>query len=195
MNPSPRTSSTSLLRPRLRRPALTRLPGLAALVRLMGLSAVSMLLAGCGPGVGGTGTGATVGPAQFGAEAEPLCDADVAPVLACTGSPGSAPVLLADGDPARRASGRIDEQSIELHLACEGWRFEGTWGRAAAPLGARFYGRATNAAGDAVPATLTMRAFGRELVVQLHDELDVPMSPPLALRPMPAPVTLAPQCP
>lgn len=186
MNP---TLPTPCIDPPCRRRRTLRLA--AALLGAM----LAGLLAGCGPGVGGTGTGLTPSLAQFGAEPEPLCDADIAALLACSGGPDSAVQSLADDEPARRVAGRVDGQRIELQFACEGWRFEGQWGRAAAPLGARFYGSATNAAGQAQPATLAARVDGTRLVVQLTDELAQPLAPPLALRGLPAPATLEPQCP
>jgi hypothetical protein len=42
---------------------------------------------------------------------------------------------------------------------------------------------------------LSARVDGTRLVVQLTDELDQPLAPPLALRGLPAPATLDPQCP
>lgn len=181
--PTPSTTSPAL------RPWTLRL---AAVLLGAGLAA---LLAACGPGVGGTGTGLTPSLARFGAEPEPLCASDIAALLACSGGPDSAVQSLADDEPARRVAGRVDGQRIELQFACEGWRFEGQWGRAAAPLGARFYGSATTAAGHAQPAMLSARVDGTRLVVQLTDELDQPLAPPLSLRGLPAPATLDPQCP
>ncbi|MBX3637279.1 MAG: hypothetical protein KF683_18075 [Rubrivivax sp.] len=162
---------------------------------LLAAALLGALLAGCGPGVGGTGTGVTPTLERFGAESEPLCGADIAALLSCSGGTGTDPLPLADDEPARRVAGRADGQRIELQFACEGWRFDGQWGRAAAPLGARFYGSATNAFGHVLPATLSAGIDGNRLAVQLFDELGQPLSPPLTLRRLPAPATLMPQCP
>lgn len=170
-------------------------PGRPTRIALLVAALLGALLAACGPGVGGTGTGVSPTLARFGAEPEPLCDADIAALLACSGGPGTDALPLADGDPARRVAGRAEGQRIELQFACEGWQFDGQWGRAAAPLGARFYGSATNGAGATQPAMLSARVDGARLAVQLEDELGQPLAPPLTLRALPAPATLVPQCP
>ena len=62
-------------------PGRRRLHTLAAGLALAG----ALLASGCGPGVGGTGTGGAAPPlADFGAAAQPVCASDLAAVLACT---------------------------------------------------------------------------------------------------------------
>ncbi len=176
-----------------RRPPRPRLASALATAVL----ALSALLAACGPGVGGTGTGVSpnVGPAHFGATSEPLCGADFAAALDCASpAAGTAPLLLADGDPAQQASGRVADQRMELRWLCEDWAFEGDWGRAAPPRGLRFYGTARNGDGVTLAAMLSVRAEGTALVAELQDELGVALAGPVTLQRMPAPVTLTPRC-
>ena len=103
------------------------------------------LLAGCGPGVGGTGTGES-GLAAYGASAAPVCTSDFADLLACPSGPAAQPVTaivyaadVAEGGTASRHLARFEGASVELELRCERLRFSGTWGTAPG-LGTRYYG-------------------------------------------------------
>ncbi len=110
-------------------------------------------LVGCGPGVGGSGTGENAQAlADFGATAAPVCGASFASTLKCApatpATPGSAgaPTPSADGtalaifaDAGARVSATLQDNSIELEARCARWRFSGEWGINS--LGeARYYG-------------------------------------------------------
>lgn len=120
----------------------------ASTLRWLGLVATSLLMSlqGCGPGVGGSGTGQ--GLDTFGAAAAPLCASDIASALACpagTGSvnpaadPGTAPVYFADTIDGRRVAVKVQGQTLELLAPCVGIRFQGQWGVLTGQA-ARFYG-------------------------------------------------------
>lgn len=179
--------------PSTAQPIRDRTPWPRALAGLTALATL-LMLAACGPGVGGTGVGPTHGLAFFGATTEPLCDSSLADALRCeAGTSGTAPLLLADGDPARAGNGRLDGQRIELQWLCDGWRFTGQWGRASSPAEPRFFGTASRAGGEQ-PATLVLRAQGEGFVAELLDTGGQSLAPPLTLRVMGAPVTIAPFC-
>ena len=115
--------------------------------------------AGCGPGVGGTGTGETTGAlAFFGATAAAVCRSDLAPALACpsagtaTLEAGSAIVFFADAVVDRRVLVRFEGNEIEFNDACARFSFRGRWGDVAGKPG-RFYGY-RDPDGERVPATL-----------------------------------------
>jgi hypothetical protein len=110
-------------------------------------------LAGCGPGVGGSGTGENAQAlADFGATAAPVCAASFASNLKCApatpASPGSAgmPTPSPDGtalaiflDAGARVSATLQDNGIELEARCARLRFSGQWGVNGAGQ-ARYYG-------------------------------------------------------
>ena len=165
---------------------------------------LATLLVGCGPGVGGTGTGdgATEDPLPaFGASAAALCDSELAGVLDCApgaGAPapatGSRAVALADSASDPRVAAQVAGNRIELQAPCTqagaGLRFSGVWG-AVAGEPARFYGVATLASGPA-PAVLLASVSGGGLRVELLDAQGLPLLAPTLLVTVPAPT--APRC-
>lgn len=146
---------------------------------LAGLLALTAWLGGCGPGVGGTGTGETNGVNHFGATAVSVCSADVGAVLGCVTAPGAAsptpatratPVFLADTTTSPRVQAQVQDSTIDLNVACTGLRFRGQWGELAGQ-GGRFYGF-TGPDGAQLPATLQVQpgAVGLAgVVVTLRD--------------------------
>jgi hypothetical protein len=112
-------------------------------------------LAGCGPGVGGSGTGENAQAlADFGATAAPVCAASFASNLKCTpatpASPGSggvptpspdgtALVVFNDASGQAQISATLQDNAIELEARCARLRFTGQWGINGAGE-ARYYG-------------------------------------------------------
>lgn len=161
---------------------------------------VSWLL-GCGPGVGGTGTGETNGLAAFGAAPASICAADVGGVLGCgpgagaaspSPAPGAAPVLLADATLSPRVQARLQDNAIDLTVLCTGLRFRGQWGEVAGQA-PRFFGN-SGPDGALQPATLQMDrgpAGAVSVVVTLRDAAGVVILGPTALLVVPASATPA----
>jgi hypothetical protein len=153
-----------------------------------------LLVSGCGPGVGGTGTGQQHSAADFGAVTAPLCTSSLADRLNCpppvggaSTAVGSLPVLLADATPPQRASGRIDGSLIELTWFCEGWSFHGEWGVAARDPGGRFYGTGRGPAGRVQPAVLSLQPLGGGgFHATLLDTTDQALLPPVLLQAVPS---------
>jgi len=150
-------------------------------------------LTGCGPGVGGTGTGAEQPPATAApALLAPLCDSDLAPLLRCP-APGTVAAALgtglvwaADGASQRNALARIEGNAVDLEVACAGLQFSGSWSQATGQA-ARFRGvvRGT-AGGEAVAASLTAQRVSTGLVVQLLDAQDRALTGTFTLQVVPA---------
>lgn len=130
-------------------------PGLALVV-----AALLALTAGCGPGVGGTGTGEGAVPEH---RPTALCAAPFAAALACpaTREPsadGTAPVRFADTPADPRVTLLFEANGVQLDAPCAKLVFSGRWGES--PDGVeRFYG------------TLRVdgRAFGGSLAVTADD--------------------------
>ncbi len=95
---------------------------------------VAAVLGGCGPGVGGTGTGDTAGAlAHFGASPASLCSSELAALVSCrqdgttaTPVPATAPVVLVDA--TARVRVRLQDDTVELVDACLPLEFRGQWG-------------------------------------------------------------------
>jgi hypothetical protein len=158
---------------------------------------LAVTAAGCGPGVGGTGTGEEALPAA-GASTAALCEADFAPLLRCAAAvgmaaQGTALVYAADSEPQSRYLARLEGQSIELELRCTRQRFSGTWAADAAS-GARFLGelRADIAGVPGRPASLQVQRDGAALVLRLFDESGALIGSAFELRPAAGPTAPAP---
>ncbi|MBL8306520.1 MAG: hypothetical protein JNM33_07470 [Rubrivivax sp.] len=161
----------------------------AARARLVWLGLLAVL-AGCGPGLGGTGTGADDVDGVPGATLAPLalCNSDLGPLLGCTAAAGAAGSTLswwADGTTARDALLRVEGNGAELDAACSGWLFSGVWAAQGAQS-PRFHGTArTTAGGPLQAATLTAQRVDSTLVVQLLDAAGRPLAGPFTLRATP----------
>jgi hypothetical protein len=146
----------------------------------VGLLACVLTLSACGgPGVGGTGTGATVEPLPaFGANASALCNSELAASLQCpvgtggaTPSAGTAAVGYGDAvAPTPNlplAQARFEGDRIDFQVPCQQLRFNGQWGLAPGQS-ARFYGWVEQAGAFSL-ASLTVQVQGTELLMQLRD--------------------------
>ena len=94
-----------------------------------------LALAGCGPGIGGTGTGEAIEP-PAGLVLKPVCESGLADLLRCTGLPGTAASalgtslsLLADDASRRNALLRLEGNAADLEVFCAGLQFSGNWGQ------------------------------------------------------------------
>jgi hypothetical protein len=101
------------------------------------------LAAGCGPGVGGTGTGSALPDdpslADFGAVAAPLCSADIAAALPCSVAAGTAEIRFVDLATGGQARLLLQGNRAELDARCLRLVFSGEWGTTSAAE-ARFFG-------------------------------------------------------
>ncbi len=150
---------------------------------------LALLLSACGPGVGGTGTGQQHSAADFGATTAALCTSSLADSLSCPPpvdgarpAVGSQALLLADGTPPRRATGRVDGNIVELNLFCEGWTFIGEWGVGTRTPDGRFYGTGRGPGGSVQPAILALQATAGGFLATLQDANGQALVPPVALQ-------------
>lgn len=158
-------------------------------------------LAACGPGLGGTGTGADGDPlAAAGAQSVPVCQADFADLLACsagsgaTPQPQAGPRFLAETEPASRDLLELQGQDARLELRCQNLQFSGTWGQqpGQAP---RYFGVVRGPqAGQEARATLTVARTAGGVEASLLDAQGGVLRAGVALKPVAAPTTAA-SCP
>ena len=156
----------------------------------------ALFFAGCGPGLGGTGTGAAAF-AAFGASAAPVCGGVVAGALACPSAPagpppsGTLPVQFADvaGQVVLEVNGnfaQLDDSCLKLH-------FSGEFGTAAGGAQGFFGGYEIDNNGLDVIAALSVvpASGGGALTTELHDVQGLAVVGPVLLRrvtvPLPAP--------
>jgi hypothetical protein len=162
---------------------LTATAGFIARVRsVVAWLALAAVLQGCGPGVGGSGTGQ--GLDAFGASAASLCGSDIATVLACpvnspaappasgasgaaSGDVGSGRVYFADAVDGRRVAVTVQGNSIEVSAPCARISFIGQWGVLAGQA-ARFYGINTDG-NSAQPAQVRAAVDSGGLLVTVQD--------------------------
>lgn len=149
---------------------------------------------GCGPGVGGTGTGEGTALEYFGAQRASVCSASFAGELRCPSrivigpakpnpADGSEPVVWVDDPAAARMTVRIDVSDAALDAQCEGVRFVGTWGETDEGI-KRFFGQYTLAGSDAArPGTLTVQTVeGGGLSYELGDAEERTVLGPVVLQ-------------
>jgi hypothetical protein len=136
----------------------------------------ALLLASCGPGVGGTGTGAVAFTA-FGASPAPVCGGSVAPDLACPSVPagpvppgGTLPVQFVDA--AGQVVLELNDNFAQLDASCQHLHFNGEFGTAGDGSQGFFGSYEINGNGLDVLAALstTPVAGGGALTIQLRDE-------------------------
>ena len=181
-------------------PTIERLPQRPRVAPAWLATLLAAVLAGCGPGVGGTGTGdAANALAYFGASPASLCSSELAALVACRSDgstaaavTGAAPVLLVDAAADARVQVRLQEDSAELGEACMPLAFRGQWGVVAGQAG-RFYGHTDP---DVAPAaaTLEAQASGAGLRLTLRDGEGRVLLGPVVMTPTAAPPG-TPVCP
>ena len=149
--------------------------GLWSLVILM----VAWVLAACGPGVGGSGTGADEDPLKsFGATAVSACGNPLAPQLAACIQGQT--VRYADNPAQARVTAEVQDSRITLQAPCADLKFSGEW----AVIGdqpPRFYGTATRATGTVLATLIASAAGPASLQIEVRDQLDQPLLGPLTL--------------
>jgi hypothetical protein len=148
------------------------------------------LLAACGPGVGGSGTGADTPPPAAAVAPAYVCGGDLAPALACdpaTGASndalvrGTAPVGFAAIVDGQAVLVRVDGNRIGFSVACTALRFAGTWGIAGGTE-PRFQGF-TDPTGTPVPATMAAQRDGSTLWLTLRAADGTPLFGPVRVSP------------
>jgi hypothetical protein len=161
--------------------------GLRLLAAVLGACAL-LLLGGCGPGVGGTGTGETGGGLEtFGAVPAPICSSELASILSCSSTTGTAApapsasaVLLADTIDGRQVQVTLRGGMVELAAGCLRLQFRGDWGAVAGQTG-RFFGTA-EVNGTVTPASLQVQVNGAEVQLTLRDVASRVLLGPVVVR-------------
>lgn len=155
-----------------------------------------LLFAGCGPGVGGTGTG-DAAFAAFSASAASVCSGVIAAELTCPLGPagpaatGTLPILFVDA--AGQVTLELNGNLATLDASCLRLHFSGEFGRGTAGAQGFFGSYEIDANGIDVLAALTAVpvAAGGALTVELRDvDGRVAVGPVLLHRvtgPLPAP--------
>lgn len=164
------------------------------------LSLLAALIAGCGPGIGGTGTGAGIEPPE-GLALKPVCESGFADLLRCTGLPGTAASVLgtglqflADGATTRNALLRLEGNAADLEILCAGLQFSGNWGQLPGQA-ARFHGVVRSVRGlETQYASLVVLRSGATLTVQLFDVEGRALSAAYALLVVPSAPAVATSC-
>ena len=157
---------------------------------------LALCLIGCGPGVGGTGTGEVQDqPTNGNSSGAPVeqsasvCSAPFAGLLACTQTgvdaattAGTQPVELADAPVDARVSATLAGQTLALRLPCQDRSFLGSWARTDSGQ-TRFVGRLTRSTDPTgQPATVAAEAQADALVVNLYDASGQLLAGPLSLQ-------------
>ena len=152
--------------------------------------ALLLALAGCGPGVGGSGTGPDL--VTFGATAAPVCGAPFALALRCdsgVSAPdapgGTAATQFVDQSSGSQVVATLRGSDIELDLRCPQLYFYGRWGTTASGV-QRYFGGYTPGNGlSLVPAQLAVAQHGPGggFVVQLLDASGAALTAPVRLQP------------
>ncbi|HEY2560240.1 MAG TPA: hypothetical protein VGI48_11070 [Caldimonas sp.] len=158
----------------------------------------ALVLAGCGPGVGGTGTGAAL--AAFGASAAPVCGGDVATVLVCPSAPAAPPpasgtlqVQFADvaGQLVLELNGNLaqfDDSCLKLH-------FSGEFGTVAGGAQGFFGSYELDSNGvDVLAALSTVPAAGGALTIELKNVAGQTVVAPVLLQRLTVPLTAPAPC-
>ncbi len=142
---------------------------------------LASLLAACGPGVGGSGTGAAEEPLlQFGATAIAVCGNPLAPQPAACVTGQATP--YADSATQPRVTAQLLDGHIELQAPCAGLKFSGDWA-AVGSQSPRFYGSVTSASGTSLASLISAPAGEQGLRVELRDAQGALLLGPLTLIP------------
>jgi hypothetical protein len=136
----------------------------------------ALLVVGCGPGVGGTGTG-DAAFAAFGASAAPVCGGNVAATLACPSAPpvgpvspgGTLPVQFVD--PAGQVVLELNGNVALLDASCQHLHFSGEFGTGTNGSQGFFGSYEINGSGPDVLAALSTTPVvgGTALTIELRD--------------------------
>jgi hypothetical protein len=137
---------------------------------------LALALSGCGPGLTGTGTGASVGLSTFNATEQALCGAPFGSAIGCPVATDNSPpsplnvvTYFEAGSGAGLVRVRLEGNAVEITAPCNGFSFEGVWGRSA-DLGERFYGAVERDGGASwLAATATATAVGTDLQIAVQD--------------------------
>ena len=134
-------------------------------------------LAACGPGVGGTGTGAAQDPlAAFGAQPASVCAGPLAEALSCAADHPAAPpasadgtgvIMLADSAVSPRVLASVNGNLLQLESACPDLHFSGEWGTRPGEA-ARYFGSLTRG-GVTELASLELTPAGLAVQASLRD--------------------------
>ena len=162
-------------------------------------------LTGCGPGVGGSGTGESgQAVASFGAVAAPVCGAAFAARLNCAAGAGGAAAPSAAGTTALtfvdvasggQVSATLQANGIELQARCQPLRFSGEWAVDGAG-NARYFGTVTDeGTGLSQLASLSVAEVAGGLQVLLRAFDGGVVLGPVVLRPQAAVAEPAVACP
>jgi len=167
----------------------------AGLLALLG----ALFIAGCGPGLGGTGTGASADAlASYGALEVPVCTSGFADLLSCAApSAGAAPQpaagarFFAEATPASRTLLELEGQEAQLRLRCLDLVFIGSFAQVGS-LPPRYYGNATEGGSRVRLATLQVERVSAGLSVTLVDSLGQTLAGPQVLAPVSGTTAAAP---
>jgi hypothetical protein len=175
-------------------------PWMTGSLKHLAAAALLAFASACGPGLGGTGTGATEDSlASFGAQSASVCQSDFADLLPCT-SGGAAPLTpsgdsrwFAESEPASRLLLELTGNEARLQLRCAPLEFTGAWG-VVSGQSARYYGRISAPGADEQRAMLLAARSAEGLTLQLLAADGRVLYSNLALRPVAA-ATSAASCP
>lgn len=157
-------------------------------------------LTGCGPGVGGSGTGQESVQALvvFDAKSASVCGTALAQGLQCTATAvadGTATTTFVDRATGGQVTATLQGDTLELDARCQHLRFSGVWGVNSAGL-ARFYGTVLNdTTGVRVPAQVAVTAVSGGLQVVMLDAAGRELLGPLEMVPPAAVSGSLPACP
>jgi hypothetical protein len=182
-------------------PGITRRITRGLTAQALLLLAATWLLCACGPGLGGTGTGATQDAlAAQGAREVSVCTSDFADLLSCVApSAGAAPLpatttrFFAEAAAASRTLLELDGQQAQWRLRCLDLVFVGSFGQVGSDA-PRYYGQAIEGGSRSRLATLLVQRDAGGLSVTLADSAGVVIAGPLALQPVGGPTAEA-ACP
>jgi hypothetical protein len=155
------------------------------------LLAAASLLGGCGPGLGGTGTGFDEDALEAqGARAVPVCQADFSDLLGCVApSAGATPLpavdarFFAEATPASRTLLELDGQEAQLRLRCLDIVFIGSYGQAGGTA-PRYFGNIIEGGSRLRLATLLAERDAAGLRLTLVDSLGRTVFGPQVLAPV-----------
>jgi len=164
---------------------------LAGAVAVLAVLAALLSLAACGPGLGGTGTGATQDAlSAYGAREVPVCQSEFADAIGCTpASAGAAPLpatesrFFAETTPTSRALLTLDGQEALLQLRCLNLVFAGAFGQIGADT-PRYFGVVTEGGRRITLATLQVQRSATGLTLTLVDSTGQTLFGAQALSPV-----------